>query len=184
LNTFGEKNSSWIQRTRRGKWREALGDPFASNLEDFPWLNLQISMSFERGRRRERRWSTRFGQDESWWIIEEREERGVKERIFSLLAPRVEVRCHRSDRWRAPFRPVSPYRFFQPSLGRTDDFEKFNRETLSVEPTYPRKFQSFSSILRFFSLNLLQIFYETLCIHLGHKKTMMWLHGHHQSDRW
>jgi hypothetical protein len=79
---------------------------------------------------------------------------------------------------------VSPYRFFRPTLGRTDDFDKFNRETLSVEPTYPRKFRSFSSILRFFSLNLLQIFYEALCTHLGHRKLIMWLQGHHRSDRW
>jgi hypothetical protein len=40
---------------------------------------------------------------------------------------------------------VSPYRFFRPFLGRTGDLDKFNRETLSVEPTYPRKFLSFSS---------------------------------------
>jgi hypothetical protein len=51
LNTFGEKNSRWIQRTRRGKWIGALGDPFASNLESFPWLNLYISMGVERGER-------------------------------------------------------------------------------------------------------------------------------------
>jgi hypothetical protein len=30
--------------------------------------------------------------------MEEREERGVKERIFLLLSPRVEVGRHRSDR--------------------------------------------------------------------------------------
>jgi hypothetical protein len=36
-----------------------LGDPFASNLEAFPWLNLQISMDFERGEReKEERCST------------------------------------------------------------------------------------------------------------------------------
>jgi hypothetical protein len=26
-----------------------LGDPFPSNLEAFPWFNLQITMDFERG---------------------------------------------------------------------------------------------------------------------------------------
>jgi hypothetical protein len=26
-----------------------LGDPFASNLEAFPWFNLQITMDLERG---------------------------------------------------------------------------------------------------------------------------------------
>jgi hypothetical protein len=107
------------------------------------------------------------------------------------VAPRVEVGHHRSDRWRAPVRlgpplvkPVSPYRFFWPTLGRTDDFDKFNRETISVEPTYPRKFRSFSSFLRFFSLNLLQILYRTFGIHLSHRKRIMWLQGHHWSDRW
>jgi hypothetical protein len=29
----------------------ALGDPFASNIEAIPWLNLQTSMYFERGKR-------------------------------------------------------------------------------------------------------------------------------------
>jgi hypothetical protein len=91
---------------------------------------------------------------------------------------------HRSDRWSPLVEPVSLYRFFRPSFGRTDDFDKFNRETLSVEPTYPRKFRSFFSILRFFSLNLLQKFYDTLCIHLGRRKLIMWLQGHHRSDRW
>jgi hypothetical protein len=91
---------------------------------------------------------------------------------------------HRSDRWPPLVEPVSPYRFFRPTLGRTDDFDNFNREALSVEPIYPRKFRSFSSFLRFCSLNLLQIFYRTFCIHLGRRKTIMWLQGHHRSDRW
>jgi hypothetical protein len=42
---------------------------------------------------------------------------------------------------------VSPYQFFRPFLDKTDDFDKFNREALSVEPTYPQKFRSFSSFL-------------------------------------
>jgi hypothetical protein len=100
------------------------------------------------------------------------------------MAPRVEVGCHRSDRWPPLVEPVSPYRFFRPTLGRTDDFDKFNREAISVEPTYPRKFWSFSSFLRFCSLNLLQIFYRTFCIHLGRRKMIMWLQGHRRSDRW
>jgi hypothetical protein len=82
----------------------------------------------------------------------ERREGGKWVDIFTV-GPRVEVGRHRSDRWRAPVRPVSPYRFFWPSLGRTDDFDKFNREALSVEPTYPRKFRSFSS---FFEILLLK----------------------------
>jgi hypothetical protein len=94
--------------------------------------------------------------------MEEREERGVKERIFLLLGPRVEVGRHRSDRWPPLVEPVSSYQFFRPTVGRTDDFDKFNREAISVEPTYPRKFRSFSSFLRFCSLNLLQIFYSNL----------------------
>jgi hypothetical protein len=37
-----------------------LGDPFASNLDAFPWFNLQTTMDFERGERekREGRFST------------------------------------------------------------------------------------------------------------------------------
>jgi hypothetical protein len=65
LNTFGEKNLRGIQRTPRGINGGALGDPFASNLYAFPWLNLQISMGEERGGRREGRWSSWFGGDES-----------------------------------------------------------------------------------------------------------------------
>jgi hypothetical protein len=91
---------------------------------------------------------------------------------------------HRSDRWPPLVEPVSPYRFFQPSLGRTDDFDKFNREALSVELTYPQKFWFFASFLRFCSLNLLQIFYRTFCIHLGCKKIIMWLQGRHRSNWW
>jgi hypothetical protein len=90
---------------------------------------------------------------------------------------------HRSNRWPPLVELVSPYQFFRPFLGKTIDFDKFNRETLSVEPTYHRKFRSLSSILRFCSLNLLQIFYETLCIHLGPRRMIMWLQGHHRSDR-
>jgi hypothetical protein len=112
----------------------------------------------------------------------ERRRRGKREDFFTV-GPRVEVGHHRSDRWPPSVEPVSPYRFFRPTLSRTVDFDKFNKETLSVEPTYPRKFWSFSSILRFFSLNLLQIFYETLCIHLGRRNMIMRLQGHHRSDR-
>jgi hypothetical protein len=32
-----------------------LGDPFASKVEVFPWLKLQISMGVERGEREEKR---------------------------------------------------------------------------------------------------------------------------------
>jgi hypothetical protein len=65
-NTFGEMNLNGIQRTRGGINGGALGDSFASNLDAFPWMNLQISMGEERGGRREGRWSSRFGGDESW----------------------------------------------------------------------------------------------------------------------
>jgi hypothetical protein len=113
----------------------------------------------------------------------ERRRRGKREDFFTV-GPRVEVGRHQSDRWPPSVEPLSPYRFFRPTLGRTVDFNKFNKETLSVEPTYPRKFWSFSSILRFFSLNFLQIFYETLCIYLGRRNMIMRLQGHHRSDRW
>jgi hypothetical protein len=51
-----------------------LGDPFASNLEAFPWLNIQISMGVDRGEREEKEgrsftvWQGRAGE-----MIEERE---------------------------------------------------------------------------------------------------------------
>jgi hypothetical protein len=44
-----------------------LGDPFASNLEAFPWLNLQINMDFERGEREEiEERSSRFEAEVGW----------------------------------------------------------------------------------------------------------------------
>jgi hypothetical protein len=56
LNTFGEKNSSGIQRTRRGINGGALGDPFPPKIHPLPWLNLQICIGgvyggFEKGER-------------------------------------------------------------------------------------------------------------------------------------
>jgi hypothetical protein len=51
-----------------------LGDSFASNIEAFPWLNLQISMGVDRGEREEKEgrsftvWQGRAGE-----MIEERE---------------------------------------------------------------------------------------------------------------
>jgi hypothetical protein len=58
-----------------------------------------------RGGRRERRGDLRFGRGELWCIMEEREGRGVKERIFSLLAHGLKSGAtgqtgdsHRSDR--------------------------------------------------------------------------------------
>jgi hypothetical protein len=43
-----------------------LGDPFASNLEPFSWLNLQVSMGVERGEREEKEELPRFGEGEGW----------------------------------------------------------------------------------------------------------------------
>jgi hypothetical protein len=39
----------------KGKVKWGLRDPFASNLECFPWLKLQISIGVERGEREEKR---------------------------------------------------------------------------------------------------------------------------------
>jgi hypothetical protein len=50
--------------------------------------------------------------------------RGVKRWILFTVAPRVEVGRHRSDRWRAPVRPVTAH--------------SQAREPLSVFPTHPR----------------------------------------------
>jgi hypothetical protein len=41
--------------------RGALENPFASNLEPFPWLNLQISIGKMRSERERRRGCSRFG---------------------------------------------------------------------------------------------------------------------------
>jgi hypothetical protein len=60
-----------------------LGDPFASNLEIFPWLNLQISMGVDRGEGEEKEgrgftvWQGRAGE-----MIEEREGRRGKKDSF------------------------------------------------------------------------------------------------------
>jgi hypothetical protein len=53
-----------------------LGDPFASNLEAFPWFNLQISKDFERGEREKEGCSPRFGREKAGEMIEEREGEG------------------------------------------------------------------------------------------------------------
>jgi hypothetical protein len=60
-----------------------LGDPFASNLEPFSWLNLQISKGVDRGEREEKKGrcfmvrNCRGGE-----MIDEREGGGVKEDSF------------------------------------------------------------------------------------------------------
>jgi hypothetical protein len=46
--------------------RGALENPFASNLEPFPWLNLQISIGKRRSERERRRGCSRFGRGECW----------------------------------------------------------------------------------------------------------------------
>jgi hypothetical protein len=37
---------------------------------------------------------------------------------------------HRSDRWPPMVEPESPYRFFRPTLGRTDDLDKIQQRGL------------------------------------------------------
>jgi hypothetical protein len=37
---------------------------------------------------------------------------------------------HRSDRWPLMVEPESPYRFFRPTLGRTDDLDKIQQRGL------------------------------------------------------
>jgi hypothetical protein len=71
-----------------------LGDPFASKLEVFPWLKLQISMGVERG---EERGPPRFEHEVLVNNGGERRDRGKREYIFTV-GPWVEVRRHRSDR--------------------------------------------------------------------------------------
>jgi hypothetical protein len=102
-------------------------------------------MDFEEGEREKREGSSpRFGNCGGGEMIEERE--GGGKRGFLLLwphglTPGVTGQSgdgHRSDRWPPKVEPVSPYRFFRPTLGRTDDLDKFDRESLSVEPTRPR----------------------------------------------
>jgi hypothetical protein len=62
--------------------------------------------------------------------MDEREERGVKGWIPFTVAPRDEVRRHRSDRWPPMVEPESPYRFFRPNLGRTEDLDKIRQRGL------------------------------------------------------
>jgi hypothetical protein len=51
-----------------------LRDPFASNIEAFPWFNLQTSKDFEEGEREKRKGSSpRFGNCRDGEMIEERE---------------------------------------------------------------------------------------------------------------
>jgi hypothetical protein len=62
-------------------------DPFASNLEPFPWLNLQISMGERKVEEGRRGRPSRFGRGVTpGEMIEEREGRGVKGG-FLLLWP-------------------------------------------------------------------------------------------------
>jgi hypothetical protein len=128
------KKKIWIP-LERGTWVEY--EELEGESEVGPWeilllpiLSLSLGWNFKSPlelrevKERRREGPPWFGRGESWWIMEEREERGVKERIFSLFGPRVEVGRHRSDRWRAPVRPVT-------ALGRAS-------EPLSVFPTHPR----------------------------------------------
>jgi hypothetical protein len=134
------ERKTWVEsKELEGEVKRGLGRSFCFQ----SWAFSLVESSSLHGEKvewkRERRWWVcGFGEGEGWWIREEREERGVKRRIFLLLGPRVEVGRHRSDRWLPMVEPVSPYRFFRPTLGRTDDLEKFNREAISVESTYPR----------------------------------------------
>jgi hypothetical protein len=63
-----------------------LGDPFASKLEVFPWLKLQVSMGVERGESEKKGGPPRFGKGEE--LVNNGGERreGVNEWIFSMLA--------------------------------------------------------------------------------------------------
>jgi hypothetical protein len=45
---------------------------------------------------------------------------------------------HRSDWWPPKVEPESPYLFSDPPSVEPTILIKFNREALSVEPTYPR----------------------------------------------
>jgi hypothetical protein len=58
------------------------------------------------------------------------------------VAPQVAPGLHRSNRWWAPVRPVtprvqpvSPYRKYRLGVGKTEDLGNSNREAISVEPT-------------------------------------------------
>jgi hypothetical protein len=99
-------------------------------------------------KRRERGMCSRF-EAAGGWMIEEREGREGKRGFLLLwphgLTPGVTSQTgdgHRSDRWPPLVEPVSPYRFFRPTLGRTEDPDKFQQRVLigrtdtpSVVPT-------------------------------------------------
>jgi hypothetical protein len=94
-------------------------------------------MDFERdeGEKREGRFSTVWGRS-GWWMIEERE--GGGKRGFLLLwphglTPGVTGQTgdgHRSDRWPPLVETESSYRFFRPTLGRTEDLDKIQERVL------------------------------------------------------
>jgi hypothetical protein len=106
-------------------------------------------MDFERGEgeKREGRCSTVWGCRE---VNDRGERRKGGKRWFLLLWPHGLTSGvtgqtgdgHRSDRWLPPVEPESPYRFFRPTLGRTDDPDKIRQKVLigrtdtpSVVPT-------------------------------------------------
>jgi hypothetical protein len=121
LNTFWKRNLIWIQRTRWGTNRGALGEPFPSKIEPFSWLNILISMERE-GRfwRREVRSRARGGWRRQWTLVKgvgmERNNRrgktgnpGVHPTLVRLVPPLVE--------------PETPYWKFRCMAGSFDDFE-------------------------------------------------------------
>jgi hypothetical protein len=80
----------------------------------------------------------RFGTEE---MVNHRGEiRKGGKRIPFIVAPRADAGRHRSDRWQPLVKPERPYRFFRPPhlLVEPKILIKFNRESLSVEPTRPR----------------------------------------------
>jgi hypothetical protein len=71
-----------------------------------------------------------------WWMMEEREGRGVKGFLLLWphgLTPGVTGQTgdgHRSDRWQPQVKPERPYRFFRPPIGRTEDPDKIQQRVL------------------------------------------------------
>jgi hypothetical protein len=184
-------------KNSKGKVKRGLRRSFSFQTWGFPLVESSNLHGGKGGGRRGKGSLSRYGGGLTPGEMIEEREGGGKKWIPFTVAPRVAPERHRSDRWGAPIRlvtprvqPVSPYRKYRLGVGKTEDLGNSNIEAISVEPTWPRKFRSFSSILRFCSLNLLEIFYETLFFQLSLRKRKLWLKvatgqtgGQHRSDR-
>jgi hypothetical protein len=115
---------------------------------------------------RRRRECSTVWQGESWWNDRGERRRGVKDGFLLLWPHGLKSGVtgqtgdgHRSDRWPPLVKPESPYRFFWPTLGRTDDLDKIQQRGLigrtDVPSVVPILFSLFEILLLKASPNIL-----------------------------